>query len=215
MDTLMFWQNIHHFDQQLTLTINSWNSAITDPFWTFMSMKLVWIPLYLGIIAMIVWKLGWKKALFVVLGVGLTIGFCDQFSNLIKNSVCRIRPLNDEWMVAQGLNILEWGGGYSFFSAHAANSFGIAGCTWLGLKLSMKPSKATCTTRCRCLSDENIVKTYGWIIFSWAALVAISRIFGGRHSRGDVLVGTIVGIAGGLFFGWLSYKAISKFFSAE
>ena len=215
MTTLMFWQNIHHFDQQLTLTINSWNSAITDPFWTFMSMKLVWIPLYLGIIAMLVWKLGWKKAIFVVLGVGLTIGFCDQFSNLIKNSVCRIRPLNDEWMVAQGLNILEWGGGYSFFSAHAANSFGIAGCTWLGLKLALKPDNANCRTRCRCLSDKNIVKTYGWIIFSWAALVAISRIFVGRHYLGDVLIGTIVGIAGGLFFGWLSYKAISKFFSAK
>lgn len=215
MTTLMFWQNIHHFDQQLTLTINSWNSAVTDPFWTFMSMKLVWIPLYLGIIAMLVWKLGWKKAIFVVLGVGLTIGFCDQFSNLIKNSVCRIRPLNDEWMVAQGLNILEWGGGYSFFSAHAANSFGIAGCTWLGLKLALKPDNATCTTRCHCLSDKNIVKTYGWIIFSWAALVAISRIFVGRHYLGDVLIGTIVGIAGGLFFGWLSYKAISKFFSAK
>lgn len=215
MTTLMFWQNIHHFDQQLTLTINSWNSAITDPFWTFMSMKLVWIPLYLGIIAMLVWKLGWKKAIFVVLGVGLTIGFCDQFSNLIKNSVCRIRPLNDEWMVAQGLNILEWGGGYSFFSAHAANSFGIAGCTWLGLKLALKPGNTIRTTRCRCLSDKNIVKTYGWFIFSWAALVAISRIFVGRHYLGDVLIGTIVGIAGGLFFGWLSYKAISKFFSAK
>ena len=91
----MFWQNVHQLDQQITLTINSWNSAITDPFWTFMSMKLVWIPLYLGIIALLVWKLGWKKALFVVAGVGLTIGFCDQFANLIKNSVCRIRPLND------------------------------------------------------------------------------------------------------------------------
>jgi membrane-associated phospholipid phosphatase len=45
--------------------------------------------------------------------------------------------------------------------------------------------------------------------------VAISRIFVGRHYLGDVLVGTIVGIASGLFFGWLSHKAISKFFSAE
>lgn len=210
----MFWQNIHHLDQQLTLTINSWNSSITDPFWTFMSMKLVWIPLYLGIIALLVWKLGWKKALFIVIGVALTVGFCDQFANLIKKSVCRIRPLNDEWMVAQGLNILEWGGGYSFFSAHAANSFGIAGCSWLGLKLSLKSGNSACTAHCRCLSNECIVKAYGWIMFSWAALVGISRIFVGKHYLGDVIVGTIVGIAGGLFFGWLCAKAISRFCSS-
>ena len=210
-----FWQNIHHLDQQISLAINSWHTSFTDPIWTFLSKIPVWIPMYVAIVALLIWRLGWKKGLIMTLAAVATFGFCDQFSNLIKNSVCRIRPLNDEWMVAQGLNILEWGGGYSFFSAHAANSFGIAGCTWLGLKLALKPGNATCTTRCRCLSDENIVKTYGWIIFSWAALVAISRIFVGRHYLGDVLVGTIVGIAGGLFFGWLSYKAISKFFSAK
>ena len=189
----MFWQNIHQLDQQITLTINSWNSSITDPFWTFMSMKLVWIPLYLGIIAMLVWKLGWKKALFVVIGVGLTIGFCDQFSNLIKNSVCRIRPLNDEWMVAQGLNILEWGGGYSFFSAHAANSFGLAGCTWFGLKNCLKDSPDPVNAK--------IVKWYGWFMFTWASLVAISRIFVGKHYLGDVIVGTIAGLIIGCSLG--------------
>lgn len=199
----MFWNDIHLLDQQITLTINSWNSAFTDPIWTFLSLKIVWAPLYIGIIALLVWKLGWKKALFVVLGVGLTVGFCDQFSNLIKNATCRIRPVNDEWMVAHGLNILEWGGGYSFFSAHAANSFGIAGASWLGLKKCLEDSMLP--------QDHKLVRYYGWIMFIWAALVAISRIFVGKHYTGDVIVGTIVGLAAGLFFGWLSYKAISRF----
>ena len=48
-------------------------------------------------------------------------------------------------------------------------------------------------------------------MFTWAALVAISRIFVGKHYTGDVIVGTIVGIAAGLFFGWLSHKAIVRF----
>lgn len=199
----MFWNDIHLLDQQITLTINSWNSAFTDPIWTFLSLKIVWAPLYIGIIALLVWKLGWKKALFVVLGVGLTVGFCDQFSNLIKNATCRIRPVNDEWMVAHGLNILEWGGGYSFFSAHAANSFGIAGASWLGQKKCLEDSMLP--------QDHKLVRYYGWIMFIWAALVAISRIFVGKHYTGDVIVGTIVGIAAGLFFGWLSYKAINRF----
>lgn len=199
----MFWNDIHLLDQQITLAINSWNSAFTDPIWTFLSLKIVWAPLYIGIIALLVMKLGWKKALFVVLGVGLTVGFCDQFSNLIKDATCRIRPVNDEWMVANGLNILEWGGGYSFFSAHAANSFGIAGASWLGLKKCLQDSTS--------VRDHKLVKYYGWIMFTWAALVAISRIFVGKHYTGDVIVGTIVGIAAGLFFGWLSHKAIVRF----
>ena len=204
----MFWQNVHQLDQQITLTINSWNSAFTDPIWTFLSLKLVWAPLYAAIIALMIWKLGWKKGLIVVGGVLLTIGFCDQFANLIKHATARIRPVNDEWMVAHGLNILEWGGGFSFFSAHAANSFGIAGSSWFGLKNCLIGSQNTC--RCR-LSNENLCKYYAWVMFTWASLVAISRIFVGKHYLGDVIVGTIVGILGGIFFGWLASRIANKY----
>lgn len=222
----MFWQNVHQLDQQITLTINSWNSAFTDPIWTFLSLKLVWAPLYAAIIALMIWKLGWKKGLIIVGGVLLTIGFCDQFANLIKHATARIRPVNDEWMVAHGLNILEWGGGFSFFSAHAANSFGIAGSSWLGLKNCLMANAegnikagASCTTTantgCKCkISNEQLCKYYAWIMFTWAALVGISRIFVGKHYLGDVIVGTIVGILGGLFFGWLSSKIANKFCSS-
>ena len=129
----MFWQKVHQFDQHLTLVVNSWNSSVSDPIWVFFSDKLVWIPMYAGIIALLFWKLGWKKALVVIAAVLMTFGFCDQFSNLIKHAVCRIRPLNDEFMVANGLHILEWGGGYGFFSAHAANALGLAFSSFIGL----------------------------------------------------------------------------------
>ena len=189
----MFWQTVHHLDQQLTLAINSWNSAVTDPIWAFLSMKLVWVPLYVAILALIIWKLGWKKGGILVLGTVLTIVFCDQFANLIKFSVARIRPLHDDFMVSNGLNILELGGGYSFFSAHAANSFGLAACTWFGLKNCLKDSPDPVNAK--------IVKWYGWFMFTWASLVAISRIFVGKHYLGDVIVGTIVGLAFGCSLG--------------
>lgn len=189
----MFWQNVHHLDQQLTLAINNWNSAVTDPIWAFLSMKLVWVPLYVAILALIIWKLGWKKGGILVLGTVLTIVFCDQFANLIKFSVARIRPLHDDFMVSNGLNILELGGGYSFFSAHAANSFGLAACTWFGLKNCLKDSPDPVNAK--------IVKWYGWLMFTWASLVAISRIFVGKHYLGDVIVGTIAGLAFGCSLG--------------
>ena len=154
----------------------------------------MWIPLYAAILALIIWKLGWKKGGILVICTILTIVFCDQFANLIKHSVARIRPLHDEFMVSNGLNILELGGGYSFFSAHAANSFGLAAVTWFGLKKSLADTP-----------DARLIKWYGWFMFTWAALVGISRIFVGKHYLGDVLVGTMVGIAFGMAMGWISY----------
>ena len=192
----MFWQEIHRLDQHLTLAINGWHSPFTDPVWQFFSDKFVWIPMYAGIIALLFWKLGWKKALIVLAGVGLTFGFCDQFSNIVKEATCRLRPLRDEYMISHGLHILEKGGKYGFFSAHAANSLGLAFCTYIGLKSYDSDSKGQ--------KSPWWVKAYGGWIFFWAAMVGISRIFVGKHYLGDVLVGFIVGAAAGIAFGYLA-----------
>ncbi|MBE6234522.1 MAG: phosphatase PAP2 family protein [Bacteroidales bacterium] len=192
----MFWEEVHHIDQLVTLEINSWDSPITDPIWQFFSDKLVWAPMYVAIIALLIWKLGWKKGLLVLAGALLTFGFCDQFSNLIKHAVERIRPLHDEFMVSNGLNILEKGGGYSFFSAHSANSFGLAFSTFLGMKLCLRDSGSSITPKW--------LKSYGAWMFFWATMVAVSRIFVGKHYLGDVIVGIIVGSLAGIAFGWLA-----------
>lgn len=191
-----FWQEIHKADQLITLEINSWDSPITDPIWQFFSDKLVWAPMYAAIIALLMWKLGWKRGLMVLAGALLTFGFCDQFSNLVKHAVERIRPLHDEFMVSNGLNILEKGGGFSFFSAHSANSFGLAFSTFLGMKLCLRDSGSTITPKW--------LKAYGIWMFFWAAMVAVSRIFVGKHYLGDVIVGIIVGSLAGIAFGWLA-----------
>ena len=191
----MFWTKVHNIDQLLTLEINSWHSFITDPIWAFFSDKLVWAPMYAAIIALLIWKLGWKRGLIVLAGALLTFGFCDQFSNLIKHAVGRIRPLNDEFMIAQGLHVLEHGGGYSFFSAHSANSFGLAFSTFIGMKY--------CLTAVRSIMPKWL-KAYGWWMFFWAFMVAVSRIFVGKHYLGDVLVGLLVGSLAGYCFARLA-----------
>ena len=71
----MFWQQIHQIDQQITLAINSCHSNMSDPIWAFFSDKLVWIPMYMGIIALLIWKLGWKRGLVAVAALALTFGF--------------------------------------------------------------------------------------------------------------------------------------------
>ena len=212
----MFWTEIHHIDQLLTLEINSWHSFITDPIWAFFSEKLVWAPMYAAIIGLLIWKLGWKRGLIVLAGALLTFGFCDQFSNLIKHAVGRIRPLHDEFMIAQGLHALERGGGYSFFSAHSANAFGLAFSTFVGMKRSlMGPSvRSNQTTQPESTSTTATMpkwlKAYGYWIFFWAFMVAVSRIFVGKHYLGDVIVGILVGSLAGYCFARLASHIAHK-----
>ena len=213
----MTWQEIHQIDQLLTLEINSWHSFITDPIWAFFSDKLVWAPMYAAIIALLIWKLGWKRGLMVLAGALLTFAFCDQFSNLIKHAVGRIRPLNDEFMIAQGLHVLERGGGYSFFSAHSANSFGLAFSTFVGMKQCLCGSgQHGCMKPGSTVTDSpsampKWLKAYGWWMFFWAFMVAISRIFVGKHYLGDVIVGILVGSLAGWLFAWLAGWLCKKF----
>lgn len=192
----MTWHDIHRFDQDLTLTVNSWHSPVTDPIWEFFSNIPVWIPMYALIIAFIIWRLGWKKGLIVTAGALLTFGFCDQFSNIIKDAVERLRPLNDEYMLSNGLHVLEKGGKYGFFSAHSANAFGLATSTLLGLRL-----------------DKRLrYRGYAAWMYFWAFLVAVSRVFVGKHYLGDIIVGAIVGAAAGFAFaslaGWIIRRYI-------
>jgi len=192
----MNWQEIHHLDQRITLEINSWDSAITDPIWQFFSDIPVWMPMYVLIVAGLIWRLGWKKGLIMTLAAVATFGFCDQFSNFIKDIVCRVRPLNDCFMLENGLNVLEHPSrSFSFFSAHSANSFGLATCTMIGFRLDKR------------------LKYNGYAIwmYFWATMVAFSRIFVGKHYLGDILAGALIGVAAGLFFATIARLIIRKY----
>ena len=190
----MDWTAIHQSDQLATLKINSYHSPLTDRIWEFFSDIPVWIPLYAMIIAFIIYRLGWKKGLVVIAAALLTFGFCDQFSNFIKALTERLRPCNDPFMIENGLHILEKGGRYGFFSAHAANAFGLATSTFIGLR-----------------ADKRLkYKGYAYGMYIWATMVAVSRIFVGKHYLGDVIVGTIVGITAGLFFACMARMVINR-----
>ncbi len=192
----MFFERLHKLDQEITLAINSWNSPVWDPIMVFFSKIPVWIPMYLLIIAFLIWRLGWKRGLIVTAAALLTFGFCDQFSNFIKDTVGRLRPLNDEFMISSGLNILERPSqSFSFFSAHAANAFGLATCTYIGLRMDTRWS----------------YKGYATWMYFWATMVSISRIFVGKHYLGDVIAGILIGTLAGLCFALLAKWIINKY----
>lgn len=186
--------NLERLDQDLTLTINSWNSPISDWIWELFSDIPIWIPMYVAIVAFLIARLGWKKGLIVAMAAGLTFAFCDQSSNFIKALTERLRPCNDPYMLKNGLHVLEAGGVYGFFSAHAANAFGLASCTYIGFRTDKRMK----------------YRGYAAWMFTWATLVGVSRIFVGKHFLGDVIVGTAVGLMAGVCFGLLARWIIKK-----
>ena len=174
-------------DRTLFLFINSLHTPLLDGVMDFLSMKAVWIPLYIFIIYLLVKKYRgrvWVALLFTVLLIVVT----DQVSVLIKNTVARLRPCHEpalEGMIHLVRN--QCGGMYGFVSSHAANTFGIASFT---APLINK-------------------KWYSWSIFIWAAMVSYSRIYLGVHYPGDVIFGALLGIITG--FGLSeSVKQINK-----
>lgn len=192
----MSWEHIHKFDQNLTLEINSWDSPVTDPVWQFFSDIPVWIPMYVLIVACLIWRLGWKKGLIMTLAAVATFGFSDQFSNLIKDLVCRVRPLNDAYMLENGLNVLEGASrSFSFFSAHSANAFGLATSTLIGFRLDKRLK----------------YKGYATWMFFWASMVALSRVFVGKHYLGDILAGALIGAAAGFAFASIARIIITRY----
>jgi undecaprenyl-diphosphatase len=180
---------LHRLDQDATLFINSFSTPATEQFWMLMSDKTIWIPAYILSAFFLFRRLGWKKAVVVLCSVGLAFGLCDQFSTIVKNSVDRLRPSYSARMLLGGLNVLEGRGGFfGFFSAHAANAFALAMCLIIGFR------------------NDRTHSYNGFYKFAliWASLVAVSRIFVGKHYLGDVIVGAAVGLLIGYFIGMLA-----------
>jgi undecaprenyl-diphosphatase len=125
------------------------------------------------------------RGVLMLLFIGITIALCDQTtSHLLKNLVQRLRPSHEPTLV--GLIYLSKagpGGLYGFVSSHAANCFGLATFIYFTFNNHFKLLKY-------------------WLII-WAVLVSFSRIYNGVHYPGDVLAGSIIGIA----FGYLMAKA--------
>ena len=178
---------LNQLDTQLFLLINGSHNAFFDPIMYWLSNIMIWVPMYLLIIFFMIRRYK-MPGLLMLLFIAITITLCDQTSShLLKNLVQRLRPSHEPALA--GLIYLSKagpGGLYGFVSSHAANCFGLATFIYFTFDNQFKPLK------------------YGLIV--WAVLVSYSRIYNGVHYPGDVLVGSLIGIA----YGYLMAKAYFK-----
>lgn len=190
-DALIQW------DWQATLWLNQLGSAWSDPFWLLLSHIKIWFPAYGVIMGVIIWKLGWRKGLAVVLSFIVMVVLIDQSANLVKDSAERLRPCYNSWMIRHGIRLPYGVTGhlFGFFSGHAANSFGFAATSFLGFRLN---------------DPQHSYRAYGWGVFVWAALMSVSRVMLGAHFLGDILVGALFGTAMGAAIAFLTHYIIVK-----
>jgi len=182
-------------DRRITLWLNGWHSSWSDQFWMFLSDTRIWFPLYGFIMVLLVWKLGWRRGLVVILSCILTVVLADQISYHVKNGVMRLRPCYTTWMIENGLYWpLPRRGLYGFFSGHASNAFSFVACSLAGFRVEKAfPWRA-----------------YAWTGFIWATLVALSRVMLAAHYVGDILVGAAFGLAVGFAIGYATRLLTSR-----
>jgi undecaprenyl-diphosphatase len=162
-------------DQQLLHSMNGSDSLFLDGMMRTISSGYTWIPLYLALLYIVIRNNENMNQIMLIIGCSaiclvLSEGVAD---GIAKPLVERLRPTYDP-MIRGSVDIVDGITGpqpYGFFSAHAANTFGIALLFIL-------------IVRSRILSVTLVI---------WSLLNGYSRIYLGVHYPGDVICGLLWG----------------------
>ena len=186
-------EQLLHIDTEILLAINGWHSPWADKLMWIISAKTTWIPLYLLLIGLLVWRyrqpaptpIKWLQkvpaCVVMIVAIGLAVGAADVIaSGILKDLVARPRPSRVPEL--EGMLHLVNGyksGQYGFVSSHAANTIAVA----LLFSLIWRNKIATVS------------------LMLWVAANCYSRMYLGVHYPTDVLGGLIVGsLVGGVAY---------------
>ena len=197
-------EQVLHIDTEILLAINGWHAPWVDTLMWIISAKATWIPLYLLLIGLLVWRyrqpaptpIKWLQkvpaCVVMIVVIGLAVGAADFIaSGILKDWVARPRPSRVPEL--EGVLHLVNGyksGRYGFVSSHAANTMAVA------LLFS--------------LIWRNKIATVGLML--WVAANCYSRMYLGVHYPTDILGGLIVGSLVAVVGYWLldRYRLVVK-----
>ena len=189
-------EKLLELDTTLLLTINGWHAPWADSVMWVISAKATWIPLYLLLIGLLVWKYrqplssakwNWLQKVpvyvIIILVIVASVGLADFISSgILKGWVARPRPTRVPEL--EGILHLVNGyksGRYGFVSSHAANTMAC------GLLFSLIWRKKIATI----------------LLMLWVAMNCYSRMYLGVHYPLDIIGGLIVGSTVALVAYWI------------
>ena len=174
-----------HIDTEILLAINGWHAPWADTLMWIISAKATWIPLYVLLIGLLIWRyrqpvptaVKWLQrvpaCVVMIVVIALAVGAADFIaSGILKEWVARPRPTRVPEL--EGVLHLVNGyksGRYGFVSSHAANTMAC------GLLFSLIWRKK--------------ITTCGLML--WVAANCYSRMYLGVHYPLDILGGLTVG----------------------
>ncbi|MFB2120577.1 MULTISPECIES: phosphatase PAP2 family protein [Parapedobacter] len=168
-----FIESILPYERDLFFLLNGSDSVFWDHVMWIVSKTSVWFVFYAFVALFLFYKTSKKEAALALFFFVLMIVLCDQFSSgFMKPFFERLRPTHhpDFKDLVDTVNGYR-GGGFSFISGHATNSFGFA----VFLSLLFRNRWVTL------------------VALVWAILISYSRIYLGVHFISDVVGGVLAG----------------------
>ena len=167
-----------HLDKKLFIFLNNLGSKPFDEIWLLVTKQLNWLPFFLILLFILYKKLGTKKLGIAILTVAALITFTNEITDVIKFSVQRIRPCNDDTLAGL-IRVVKDSDTFSYFSGHASNSTASMMFVYLILRRHYK---------------------YSYLIFLYPLIFAYSRIYLGLHFPLDIISGYVFGGCTGFLF---------------
>ena len=172
-------QGLIEVDRLLLSFFNGSDSLFLDGVMVTLTSSLTWIPLYLSLFYLVIKNNETMGQIFLVVACTLLCIFLatGMAESVVKPFVARLRPSNDpdiKYSIDIVDNMRETG--YSFFSAHAANTFSLA----IFFSLLVKD------------------KFFTAFMIGWSLLNCYTRLYLGVHYPSDIVVGLLWGTVCGL-----------------
>ena len=183
----MDFSKIQDMDMQVLSLFNGSDNIMLDQMVQILTSGLTWIPLYVMLFFVVMRNNETMGQIALVVGSAI---FCVLFADglvdgIIKQLAERWRPSNDptfKYMV-QVVDDIRLKG-YSFCSAHAANTMSLA----VFFSLLIRSKMLTIT------------------LVIWSLINCWTRLYLGVHYPSDILCGMIIGIVVGILVYLLYYK---------
>lgn len=191
----MDFSGIADFDRQLLAVFNGNHTAFLDTLMATLTAGPTWIPLYIALLYLVIKNNETMSQVMVILASVALCFFLTEFvtEGIVKPTVGRHRPLNDPvWGFEMHVVGERKPNDFSFFSAHAANTFGIA----VLLSLIIRN------------------KVFTFFMVMWSLVNCYTRLYLAKHYPTDILAGLCFGALVGTL-SYIVYRLTYKRFSAN